>query len=68
MVIRRKVRPKHVSGLVLRQFGHVRQPMTGWRDVRLLAGMLDFSVSKYYVASANILERQQNFVSVSKYS
>ena len=41
--------------------------MTGRRDARLLAGMLDFSVSKYYLASANILERQQDFVSVSKY-
>ena len=42
--------------------------MTGRRDARLLAGMLDFSVSKYFLASANILERQQDFVSVSKYS
>ena len=39
--------------------------MTGRRDARLLAGMLDFSVSKYYLASANILERQQDFISVS---
>ena len=62
-----KVRPKHVSALVLRQFGFARQPMTGRRDARLLAGMLDFSVSKYYLASANILERQQDFVSISKY-
>ena len=31
--------------------------MTGLRDAMLLAGMLDFSVSKYYLAlSANILE------------
>ena len=62
-----KVRPKHVSALVLRQLGCARQPMTGRRDARLLAGMLDFSVSKFYLASANILERQQDFVSVSKY-
>ena len=41
--------------------------MTGRRDARLLAGMLDFSVSKHYLASANIIERQQDFVSVSKY-
>ena len=51
----RKVQPKHVSGLVLRQLGRARQPMTGWCDARLLAGMLDFSVSKYYLASANII-------------
>ena len=63
----RKVRPKHVSALVLRQLVCARQPMTGRRDARLLAGMLDFFVSKYYLASANILERQQDFVSVSKY-
>ena len=62
----RKVRPKHVSALVLRQLACARQPMTGRRDARLLAGMLDFSVSKYFLASANILERQQDFVSVSK--
>ena len=47
--------------------GCARQPMTGRHDARLLAGMLDFSVSKYYLASANILERQQDFVNVSKY-
>jgi hypothetical protein len=42
--------------------------MTGWSDARRLAGMLDFSVSKYYLASAIIIYRQQIFVSVSKYS
>ena len=66
-----KVRPKHVSGLctvVLRQLGRARQPMTGLRDARLLARMLDFSVSKYYLASANILEHQQIIFIVSKYS
>ena len=62
-----KVRPKHVSNLVLRQLGCAPQPMTGRRDARLLARMFDFSVRKYYLASANILERQQDFVSVSKY-
>ena len=41
--------------------------MTGRRDARILAGMLDFSVSKQYLMSANILEHQLNFVSVSKY-
>ena len=63
----RKVRPKHVSAIFLRHLRCARQPMTGRRDARLLAGMLDFSVSKYYLASANILERQEDFVSVSKY-
>ena len=54
-----KVRPKPVSAFVLRQLGCARQPMTGRRDARLLAGRI--------FPSANILERQQDFVSVSKY-
>jgi hypothetical protein len=41
--------------------------MTGWRDASSLAGMLDFSVSKYYLASADIIQRQQMLFSVSKY-
>ena len=41
--------------------------MTGRRDASFLAGMLDFPVSKYYLASADIIQRQQIFLSVSKY-
>ena len=51
----RKVRPKHVSALFLRHLRCARQPMTGRRDASLLAGMLHFPVSKYYLASANII-------------
>ena len=64
----RKVRPNHVSALVLRQLGCARQPVIGRRDARLLAGMLDFSVSKYYLASAKYRQRQQILFIVSKYS
>ena len=39
--------PSTFSALVLRHLGCARQPMTGRRDARLLAGMLDFSISKY---------------------
>jgi hypothetical protein len=42
--------------------------MTSGRDARLLAGMLDFSVSKYYLASAKFRQRQQILFIVSKYS
>ena len=54
-----KVRPKHISALVLKHLRCARQPMTGRRDASFLAGMLDLSVSKYYLLSAIILERQQ---------
>ena len=43
---------KHVSELALRPLRCARQPMTGRRDTRFLAGMLDFSVCIYYLASA----------------
>ena len=63
-----KVQPKHVSGLVLRHLRFARQPMTGRRDASFLAGMLDFSISKYYLASANIIYHQQQLLfSVSIY-
>ena len=50
-----KVRPKHVSALFLRHLQCARQPMIGRRDVSFLAGMLDFPVSKYYLASADTI-------------